>query len=126
MPLAADESLSVLDPYQLIAARAVRRLVLKPALLGGPGKTLEIARKAAAHDLDLVVTTALDSAAGVWAAAQLAAAVDAIRPGMHHGLDTSRWLQSDTGTPPLVKQGRMVLNEQPGTGFTPYEQYLPV
>ena len=47
-PIAVDESLPALGADALLAAGAVRRLVVKPARLGGIAVTLRLAEKARA------------------------------------------------------------------------------
>ena len=115
-PLALDESLPasvlVLDPARL----GVRRLVLKPAALGGLRRTLDLARRAGDAGLDVVVTSLVESAAGLWPTAQLAAAIGATAP---QGLATADWLARDLGAAPRPRQGRIMLTDQPGSGFEP-------
>ncbi|BCB26251.1 hydrophobic dipeptide epimerase [Sulfurimicrobium lacus] len=115
--LALDESLPGLDPAQVCASRAVRRLVLKPALLGGLYACMDWARQAqATQGMACVATTTLDCAVGTLAAAHLAAALG---NGLHHGLATSAWLARDVGRAPPVSGGIMRLGTQPGLGFEP-------
>lgn len=114
--LALDESLPELDLAQAVATRAVRRLVLKPMLLGGPRVSLDLALQARAQGMACVVTTTLDSAVGTLAAAHLAAALG---NGLHHGLATSSWLERDVGRAPRVSGGMMRIGAQPGLGFEP-------
>jgi L-alanine-DL-glutamate epimerase-like enolase superfamily enzyme len=64
--------------------------------------------------MQCVVTSSIDSACGVLAAAHLAAALD---NGLAHGLATSSWLTADTGTPPTITNGRLALPDTPGLGF---------
>jgi o-succinylbenzoate synthase len=113
-PLALDESLTDFDFDVLCAAPPVRRLVLKPPRLGGLLPALSLARRAAAAGMQCVVTSSIDSACGVLAAAHLAAALD---NGLAHGLATSSWLTADTGTPPTITNGRLALPDTPGLGF---------
>jgi L-alanine-DL-glutamate epimerase-like enolase superfamily enzyme len=75
---------------------------------------LSLARRAAAAGMQCVVTSSIDSACGVLAAAHLAAALD---NGLAHGLATSSWLTADTGTPPTITNGRLALPDTPGLGF---------
>lgn len=115
-PLALDESLSRLDLDAVLAARAVRRLVLKPMAAGGPAACAALARRAAAQGVEAVVTTTVDGAVGAWAAVQTAAAID---PGgvLCHGLATSAWLAADIATPPLPLRGGIDLPAGSGLGF---------
>jgi o-succinylbenzoate synthase len=114
--LALDESLPELGLAQVCATPAVRRLVLKPALLGGPRACMDWARQARAQGMACVATTTLDCAVGTLAAAHLAAALG---NGLHHGLATSAWLTRDVGRAPPVCGGMMRLGAQAGLGFEP-------
>ncbi|AGA91987.1 o-succinylbenzoic acid synthetase [Thioflavicoccus mobilis 8321] len=122
-PLALDESLQrpdfnaalVGDPSEL----PVRRLVLKPAVIGGLQATRMIAERAIAVGLEVVVTSLIESAAGLWPTAQLAASL----PGQPaHGLATAVWLRRDLGEAPRIEHGEIVLPERPGSGFRPSAQ----
>ncbi len=119
--LALDESLAELDIEQLLQQPPVRRLILKPTARGGLLPAMELAKRAAAAGIEGVVTTSLDSAAGVWAAAQLAAAC--ANP-LAHGLATAEWLAQDVGRPPHVENGVIRLPAIPGSGFIPHEYLL--
>jgi o-succinylbenzoate synthase len=116
--LAMDESLGPLGPQAVVEQRPVRRLVLKPGMLGGLRASYALATRARAAGLDCVVTSALDSAVGVVAAAHLAAAVD-IKGRLAHGLSTSDWLAEDVAVPLAVRHGRMELGKRPGLGIVP-------
>lgn len=128
-PLARDESLAGLvqgcaaaagDPATL----GVRRIVLKPAVLGGLQRTLTLARHAMAADIEVVVTSLAESAAGLWPTAQLAAAIGSPLP---HGLATADWLAADLGPAPPLHQGRLYLPATAGTGFAPAAHHaLPI
>ncbi len=115
-PLALDESLRVWRTDDLCADPPVRRLVLKPMVLGGLLPALRLARHGQAAGLEVVVTTTIDSAAGVWAALHLAAALNS---DTAHGLGTGAWLQEDVGRGPIVQAGKLALNPVPGLGFRP-------
>ena len=81
----------------------------------------ELAEQARQAGMDCVVTSVLESAAGIWAASQLAAAIDPWFPGLAHGLATSPWLDQNTGEPPVIIDGKIVLPTTAGSGFQPYE-----
>ena len=115
-PLAADESLPVLGVGALLEARAVRRLVVKPARLGGIRATLALAAKAHAAGVELVLTSVVDSAIGVTAAAHLAAALPTENT---HGLGTLDWLARDVAPAPAVVEGAFILPDGPGLGLVP-------
>ena len=126
IPIAIDESLGKLGLQNVTREKAVARVVLKPMVLGGISRAFEAAQLISGAGMETVVTTTVDSAAGVWATVQLAAAIDPLCPGMHHGLATSSWLAQDVGAPPEIRQGEITLSEQPGTGFTPYEHTFQI
>jgi o-succinylbenzoate synthase len=116
-PIALDESLCALlvdtDPGGL----GVRRLVIKPAVIGGIRGAAALADQATAAGLDVVITSVVESAAGLWPTAQLAAAIG---HGIAHGLATADWLEHDLGPAPRPVAGWLSLPDQPGTGFTPW------
>lgn len=113
-PLALDESLHSLPMDTCLQRHPVRRLILKPMALGGPRLALALARRAHAAGLECVVTTTVDSAVGVRAAAHLAGALN---NGLAHGLTTSAWLQQDVGPPPGIEEGILRLEDMPGLGL---------
>lgn len=120
-PLALDESgpRDVDDAF--FAAPPVRRLVLKPPRLGGLRPALAIARRAAetgVSGVDCVVTSTLESACGVLAAAHLAAALG---NDLAHGLATSAWLTENTGLPPALDGAWIELPAGAGLGFVAHE-----
>lgn len=110
--LALDESLPELGLSTVLANPPVRRLVLKPMMQGGLLPCLQAARRA--PHLEWVVTTSVDSAAGTWATAQLAAALGS---PLAQGLATSDWLGSDLGPAPPIDSGWLQLPDRPGSGF---------
>ncbi len=116
--IAIDESLPDFGIDAILAARAVRRLVVKPARLGGAKAALELAAKARKAGMEVVLTSVVESAVGVTAAAHLAAALPASAE-LAHGLGTSEWLAVDVGPAPEIVDGRMRLPDAPGLGFEP-------
>ena len=115
--LALDESLQRLNFDAILSCGNIRRLVLKPGVLGGMKQSYDMAAKAAAAGMESVVTSLVDSAVGIHAACQLAAAVDPLSPGMAHGLATSNWLQEDVARPPAIRAGYLSLPDKPGSGI---------
>lgn len=111
-PLALDESL---EPGGLPDPVPVRRLVLKPARLGGLRPTLALAAAARRAGLEVVVTTLVELAVGVAATAALAAALDPLA----HGLATSCWLAEDVAAPLPIHRGWIAVTAQEGHGITP-------
>ncbi|HQU77929.1 MAG TPA: o-succinylbenzoate synthase [Azonexus sp.] len=112
-PLAIDESTHLLDAA-FFRHPPVRRLIIKPARHGGLLASTELALRARASGLEVVVTSALESACGIATLAHLAAAV---APDAVHGLATADWLASDTGPSPPVADGRLQLPKGNGFGF---------
>lgn len=113
-PLAIDESLQLID-HHFWQAPPVRRLTLKPARCGGLLASIALALQARACGLECIVTSSLESACGLTACAQLAAA---IAPQGTHGLATGAWFTHDTGTAPRITDGRLYLPRQSGLGFS--------
>lgn len=107
--LAADESLPGVMTLVEEGKCPVRRIVLKPTVLGGALPALRIARLAAAHGLEVVVTTTLEAAPGRALATQLAAAT---RSPLAHGLDTAAWLDGDIAQGPDVTGGKLILDDR--------------
>ncbi len=112
-PLAIDESTHLLDAT-FFRHPPVRRLVLKPARHGGLLASTELALRARASGLEVIITSALESACGIATLAHLAATV---APDAVHGLATGDWLVSDTGLPPRIVAARMQLPTGNGIGF---------
>jgi O-succinylbenzoate synthase len=112
-PLAIDESTHLIT-CEFWQAPPVRRLVIKPARHGGLLTSTELALRARNSGLEVIVTSALESACGIATLAHLAAAV---APDAVHGLATGDWLVSDTGLSPSIVDGRMFLPKGSGIGF---------
>lgn len=115
--LALDESLPHFNWDELLARPPVRRLILKPPMLGGLRSCYALAGQARAAGLSTVVTSSLDSAVGLAAAAHLAAAID--DGDLAHGLSTGSCFASDVAAFWPVRQGRLTLPETPGLGVVP-------
>ena len=117
IPLALDESLKGMNMDALLRDPPVKRLVLKPMVLGGLKPALELARRAYGANMQVIVTSTLDSAVGVWAAANLAAALGEPGAEQSHGLATSRWLAEDVAPAPEIVNGaitfRTVVSPKP-------------
>lgn len=117
--LALDETLTEPDVDDLTRLHPLRRIVLKPMVLGGPLPALLLGQRAQELGMEAVVTSTIDSAAGVWAATQLAAALD-VEGRLWHGLGTGDWLQHDLGRGPDIRNGAISIPQSPGLGFSPY------
>lgn len=112
-PLAIDESIHLLDTH-FFRHPPVGRIVIKPARHGGLLASIELALRARASGLEVIVTSSLESACGLLACAHLAAAV---APGAVHGLATAGWFVEDTGSTPAIVGGRLQLPTGPGLSF---------
>jgi o-succinylbenzoate synthase len=116
-PLALDESLVDWPLATLASHPPVKRLVLKPMLLGGLLPSLKLAQQSVRAGMESVVTSTVDSAVGVWASLHLAAA---IANESTHGLNTGRWIVDDRIASPVPDNGILSLCHAPGLGFGPY------
>ena len=116
-PLALDESLHGPGATWNLGDLPVRRVVLKPAAIGGLGRTLALAARARDAGLEVVLTSLIDSAAGLWPTVHLAAAVGGKIP---HGLATAHWLARDLGESPRPECGWISVPTGPGGGFLPW------
>ena len=104
VPLAADESLRIPDALARLAdAGACRVAVLKPAVLGGFFRCLELAREAATYEMRTVVTSIFDGPLARAAAAQLAFALDP--PPLACGLSPADGSAPRPSWPPAEKAG---------------------
>lgn len=110
--LALDESL---EPGRLPDPLPVRRLVLKPARLGGLRATLALGNAARRAGGEVVVTSLVESAVGLAATAALAAALGPLA----HGLATSSWLAEDVAAPLPIRGGFIDVMAGEGHGVTP-------
>ncbi len=117
-PLAIDESVHLLDS-RFFCHPPLGRIVIKPARHGGLLASVELALRARAAGLEVIVTTSLESSCGLLACAQLAAAV---APNAVHGLATAALFTADTGKPPAIVHGRLQLPDETGIGFQPLAQ----
>jgi o-succinylbenzoate synthase len=117
-PLALDESIGSVDENDILHC-GVKRLIIKPMVLGGLSTSLSLAMRASEHGIQTVATSTVDGAIGVHAAAHLAAAMEIYGHPMAHGLDTSNWLQRDIAPPPQIESAKIRLSPQPGLGVVP-------
>jgi len=116
-PLAIDESVHLIDA-DFFRHPPVRRIVIKPARHGGLLASVELALRARAAGIEVVVTSSLESACGLLACAHLAAAA---APDAVHGLATADWFADDTGSTPTIVGGRLQLPTSLGLGFQTFK-----
>ncbi len=101
--LALDESLSKFTDLKQLP---VRRIVLKPTLIGGIIKSWQLAQIAQSCGIEVVITSTIETAYGLWPVSYLAAALN---NGLHHGLATAHWLEDTLIKAPEIKHGRISL-----------------
>lgn len=99
VPVALDESLVGMHPDGLAGHRYARAVVLKPTLLGGITRTLQMAEAALDLGMTPVVSSAYESGVGTAALIALAAGLGE-RP-VPVGLDTYRMLAGDVIETPI-------------------------
>lgn len=118
MPVAADESASSeRGALAVLEANAADVIVLKPGALGGLRAAARVAVCASAKGCGVFVTSLLDSAVGVHAAAHLAASLPGPRPA--DGLATGELFERDLAPGPRIADGRLWLPDAPGLGLEP-------
>lgn len=107
VPLAADESIRrAEDPLRVARTGAVGYAVVKVAPLGGVGALLRIAEELTGHDVQVVVSSALDTSVGMSAGVAAAAALPQEPPAC--GLGTVALLAGDVSARPLLPEhGRL-------------------
>jgi o-succinylbenzoate synthase len=119
IPVAADESTTHPDRFaELLRSRSVGAVVVKPSAIGGPTEAARRITMAREAGLAVVVTSMLEGAIGVAAAAHLASATAAIDP--EPGLATSPLIRDDVGPAHRVSKGRLWLSDTPGLGTGPF------
>ncbi|MEA1888688.1 MAG: o-succinylbenzoate synthase [Pseudomonadota bacterium] len=119
--LALDESISKLKLDEIFKSQAVQRLIIKPVVRGGLLPSLALARRAASRGIETIITSTIESAIGLQAASQLAAAIPLTKSTMAHGLATSDWLSNNVAPPPEIIQGKLQLTDTHGLGLSPYK-----
>lgn len=113
--VAADESVASGErARQLIEARAVDAMVLKPTMLGGPIEALQVAALATHAGIQVVFSHACESAVGARHALHCAAAWR--DPGAVHGLCTDGLFAGDVAAPVASRLGVALVSGQPGLG----------
>mgnify|MGYP000595619770 CR=1 FL=1 len=110
--VALDESLASVGVEQILAADAADVLVCKPMALGGPVRTLDVARRASERGVDVVVTTTIDAVVARVGAVHVAAALPNVSAC---GLATGSMLADDLAPDPApVEEGTIRVPEGPG------------
>lgn len=114
--IAIDESLQDVDNIEKIkSAQIAKILIIKPSAIGGIKFASQLIDRAKSLELEVVVTSLLDGAIGVAAAAHLTSAYNLLDPAP--GLGTSALLADDLAKSIPVNNGNMILEESPGLGI---------
>lgn len=119
--LALDESTGKFKLDALLKSQAVKRLIIKPMARGGLLASLDFAKRAETHKFETVITSTIESAVGLQAAAQLAAAISDSSNPLAHGLATSEWLLENVAPAPDIIDGKLYLADIHGLGISPYK-----
>jgi L-Ala-D/L-Glu epimerase len=119
IPLAADESATNQQAVQeLIEMEAADVIIVKPAIAGGIKVARELVHLAESADMQVVVTTSLESGVGITAALHLAATLPEPIPAC--GLATGALLESDLLVEsPAIEGGQMSVPTSTGLGVEP-------
>lgn len=113
--IALDESLAAHDVEDIIEADAADVLILKPMVLGGPDRTVSVARRCREAGIEPVLSTTIDAVVARVGAVHTAAAIPDIRPC---GLATGDRLATDLARDPApVRNGHIRVPQKPGLGF---------
>ncbi len=116
--IAIDESLLEIEDFGLIMSEQIADVVvIKPSAIGGISLALHLIEQIKNSDLEIVVTSLLDGAFGVAAAAHLTSACELFNPAP--GLGTSPLLSDDLAKPLNIQKGHLVLNKSSGLGVNP-------
>ncbi|MFB6151330.1 MAG: mandelate racemase/muconate lactonizing enzyme family protein [Haloarculaceae archaeon] len=117
--VAVDESLVHARVGDVLDAGAADVLILKPMVLGGPGRAYAAATRAREAGVEPVVTTTVDGAVARAAAVHVAAALPDVAPC---GLATADRLGTDIAPDPApVDGGEVAVPQDPGVGVEPGE-----
>ena len=114
--IAIDESFQDVENIDQIKDDQIADiLIVKPSAIGGIKFASQLIDRAKSLELEVVVTSLLDGAIGVAAAAHLTSAHNLLNPSP--GLGTSALLSNDLAESIPIKNGNMVLDESSGLGI---------
>lgn len=115
LDIALDESLVSRSIEDIIDAEAADTVVLKPMVLGGPDRALEMARRAREAGIDTVVSNTVDAVVARTGAVHVAAGVPDVQPC---GLATAGLLETDLARDPApVVDGEITVPQESGLGL---------
>lgn len=127
-PVAADESLRRHGTRAVLAARAADVVVCKPMVLGGPARTLAVARAARAQGVTPVVTTTVDAVVARTAAVHVASALVGERESAADNRHSRRADDETDARPPAhgLATGDRLAAEPSGADGDPLPDPAPV
>ena len=103
IPLALDESFSGnINHASASFNLPVRRLILKPTAIGGLIQSYRIAKIVQRHNIEVIITSSIETGYGLWANTCLAAAIN---NNQTHGLATGHWLENTLVPAPDINNG---------------------
>lgn len=106
LPVALDESLTTIDIERHRWESGIKAIVLKPTIVGGFAKTIQIIKSAQSAGIYPVFSSAFESGLTLSWLAQLAAVYSP--HGCAAGLDTYKWLKKDLLERPFrVRKGKV-------------------
>lgn len=108
--LAADELIRTTRSFDLLDESVCDVAIIKPSPLGGFSRSIELASQALEREMDVVVSSALETSVGLTDAAAVASWVNqATGIETPHGLSTQLLLTSDVATEPLTPHNGWVI-----------------
>jgi O-succinylbenzoate synthase len=107
--LASDELIRTTRSLDLLDRSVCDVAIIKPSPLGGFSRSIELAAQALEREMDVVLSSALETSVGLTHAAAVASwANQATGVDTPHGLSTQLLLTSDVATEPLAPQNGWV------------------
>lgn len=92
IPVALDESVQTLSLEEIRSISGVETIILKPTMLGGVERILQMLTQAENYALDTVISSSLESSIGIYTLANI---VEASTHNTAAGLDTLKWFEDD-------------------------------
>ena len=110
IPVALDESLQHLSLDDVRSISGVETVVLKPTVIGGIEKILQMLTQAKDFALDTVISSSFESSLGI---STLANIVEASTHNTAAGLDTLKWFKTDVLKKPIpIEHGAINIDDQ--------------
>ena len=110
IPIALDESLTHVPFEQIRGISGVETIIIKPTILGGIEKTVQLIAKAGNCAMCTVISSAYESSLGIWTLANIAAAVPSNGAS---GLDTLKYFTEDIFLEPICfRRGEISISDR--------------